>query len=154
MVNEATILQMIDKVDDPKIKNVLNNVVNGRIVTQIRCLSEVCKGKVIGHIYHDGQVIEVSSMNDNGVVSGVLSSRKRFDGYMGFRCACMNNSILCEAEDGIIADRVPTKDDLAEIAESLKRNPPKYFEKNNAIEIDGFIMEKFRPEPVVGRINQ
>jgi len=134
--------RMIENVEDPDLKKKLLNIAGGNIIKQVRCLSKKCKGKVIAHIYADGQIIEVL----NGENSGCLSSRKRFDGYMGFSCRCGNWSIQSEQEKGIMSHKgeVPTKEDLQKIADRINKNPSSFIEQDGAIEVDGFIIEDFR----------
>jgi hypothetical protein len=131
------ITKIIDNIDDPNLKKTLLNVAGGNIIKQVKCLK--CK-KVIAHIYHDGQIVEVK----NSEKSGCLSSRKRFDGYMGFSCRCGNWSIQSKQEQGIMGPDLPSKEDLQKIANRINKNPSSYKEQDGAIEVDGFIIEDFR----------
>ncbi len=132
------ILQTIlNNIDDPGLRKTLSNVAGGNIVAQVRCLK--CK-KVIAHVYHDGQIIEVK----NSDKSGCLSSRKRFDGYMGFSCRCGNWSIQSKQEQGIMGPDMPSKEDLQKIAARVEQNPSHYTKENGATEVDGFVIEDFK----------
>lgn len=133
------ISKIINNIDDPNLKKTLLNVAGGNIVKQVKCMSKTCKGAVIAQIYHDGQIVEVK----NSEKSGCLSSRKRFDGYLGFSCRCGNWSIQSKQEQGIMGPDLPSKEDLQKIAERINKNPSSYQEQNGAIEVDGFIIEDF-----------
>jgi len=145
MINEVALNNMIAQVTDPKLREKLANIANGKIVKQVRCLSKSCAGKVIAYIYNDGQIEEQTTFNKQGkLVSGLLGSRPRLDGQMGFQCACMNDSRLAEAEDGIITELVPTKEDLDRVYQNLQKKPAKYIGKGGTIEVDNFIIEKLQ----------
>lgn len=141
-MNDKAIQNLIENVEDPIMKATLSNIAGGNIIKQVRCLSKTCKGAVIAHIYHDGQIIEVK----NSEKSGCLSSRKRFDGYMGFQCRCGQRSILSAQEKDTVGPvmPMPTKEELQEIAKRINKNPSSYQEQDGAIEVDGFIIEDFR----------
>lgn len=145
MINENALNKMIEQVSDPKLRSQLANIATGKVVKQIRCLSSSCQGKIIGYMYDDGRIEEVTTFNKKGVlVSGLLGSRPRLDGQLGIQCACMNDSRLAEAEDGIITDRVPTKEDLEKVYNNLQKKPIRYIEKSGKIEVDDFIIEKVK----------
>lgn len=136
-MNDKAIQSIIDNIDDPQLKAQLSNIAGGNIIKNVFCTK--CK-KVIAHIYHDGQIIEIK----NSEKSGCLSSRKRFDGFMGFSCRCGNWSIQSKQEQGIITADMPTKEDLQKIAERINKNPSSYKEQDGAIEVDGFIIQDLR----------
>ena len=155
MINENALNKMIEQVSDPKLRSQLANIATGKIVKQIRCLSSSCQGKIIGFIYEgkheegqlyaDGHIEEVTTYDKKGnLVSGLLGSRPRLDGQLGIQCACMNDSRLAEAEDGIITDRVPTKEDLEKVYTNLQKKPTRYIEKSGKMEVDDFIIEKVK----------
>jgi hypothetical protein len=145
VINEKAINKMISQVSDPTLRNQLASIATGKIVKQIRCLSKTCQGKIIGYMYDDGRIEEVTTFNKKGeLVSGLLGSRPRLDGQLGIQCACMNDSRLAESEDGIITDRAPTKDDLDKVASNLQKKPTHYLEKSGTIEVDNFIIEKVK----------
>lgn len=144
MINEQAIRKMIDQVDNPEVRKTLENIIGGKIVKQVRCLSDDCNGKVVAHIYHDGQIIEVPTYNKKKeLISGALTSRARFDGQLGFKCACGNTSILAEGERGIISGRTPTKDDLNQIYLNMEKKKPEYQEVDGTKEVDGFAIDDF-----------
>lgn len=104
-----------------------------------------CKGRVIALIDDKGAVTETEPVADptgnQTYCSGLEGSRQRFDGQMGFRCYCGNNSILCEEEKGVITPARPTANDLQKIANRLsKRQDNIYIPNEGKTEIDGFII--------------
>lgn len=139
MAKDEQILEMV-KQTNPELAQQLGNIIGGNIVKQIRCNSKKCKGAVIAHIYHDGQVIEVK----NSEKSGALSTRKRFDGYIGVLCRCGNDSRLAPQEKGVITDQIPSKEDLHKIWDRVHENPSEYPDKNGMVEVDGFTVEDLR----------
>lgn len=75
-----------------------------QIVRCNRCGSDLCL-----EILNPAQVGTFFGQHHEGmqrVVLGssgpLLSSRKRLDGLMGYRCACGNNTIIAEIEKGIV----------------------------------------------------
>lgn len=145
MINEKALQDMISKVKDPGLRNQLNNIVSGKVVKQVHCQSKSCQGTVIANIYVDGHIEGVNTFNKEGrLVSGLFGSRPRLDGQMGFQCACLNDSRLAEAEDGIITEKVPTKEDLDKVYKNLQKNPKPYQEKSGKLEVDGFIIETIK----------
>ncbi len=99
MINEKSLKQMISQIKEPSIRRQLENSLGGKIVKQIRCLSKTCKGRIVANIYHDGQVVEVTTYNiKKELISGAISSRQRLDGELGFQCACgCMDAWLCPA---------------------------------------------------------
>lgn len=85
-----------------------------------------CDGRLVGYIADDGTVISEDKIDkETGEeLSGIASSRDRFDGRKGFSCHCGNSSIIARQEEGVIVPRkIPTQEDLMEIANNLNRNP-------------------------------
>lgn len=95
----------------------------------------ICKKceREIGKVAVKGNVVRYLSS------TGILSMRKRFDGEWGFQCACGNNSLLCEAEKGIITSDPPTAEDIKEIEKRLKKNPSNCELTSDGYDCDGFI---------------
>lgn len=143
MISQA-LLKMIEQIPDPKLKEHLVNVANEKIKSIISCLSPTCNGRVIGYIYNDGIPEADELHNKKGdLISGLLAVRMRFDGQYGFQCACLNDSRVAQAEEGVLAEtpRPPTIDELNKIHTNLENKPTKVSIKNGTIEVDGFIIE-------------
>lgn len=109
-----------------------------------------CKGRVIAYIDETGKVDEAEpELSPEGAYgrysSGLEGSRQRFDGQVGFRCYCGNNSVLCEEEKGVITPARPSQADLEKIAKRLvRRNGNEYLPKNGKTNIDGFVIEEVK----------
>lgn len=138
MAKQEDILKMVNKLD-PKLARQLGEIVNGKVKTLIYCNSKTCKGKLIGRMYSDGSVVSEDSDN-----SGCLSTRKRFDGFLGVMCLCGNDSRLAPQEKGIIRDNIPSVDDLEKIYENLTKKPSSYKTVSNKTEVDGFTIEEIK----------
>lgn len=104
-------------------------------------VQEGAKGRVIAHIMTDGTVVPT---NDENGKMWLRASRRRMDGEWGFQSWCGTDSLLAEAEKGIIGQAQPSKDDLFEIAKRLDDKPPKYATIKGEREVDGFIIREVR----------
>ena len=98
-IQQNVVKDMLGNIKDPKLRGVYGSIISGKIVAQVHCLSDHCKGRVIAFIDETGKVgetdPEVSPEGANGLYSsGLEGSRQRLDGQMGFRCYCGNSSIL------------------------------------------------------------
>lgn len=93
-----------------------------------------CKGRLIARIFDDGRVVMVASEGK----AWLRSSRHRFDGHMGFQCWCGQDSLLAEAEKGVIGEAPPTREDLGAIYEKLQVKKPNYKPFQGATFVDGF----------------
>jgi hypothetical protein len=108
---------------------------------------EGCKGEVIAYVYIDGvdaqgrikRHVEPAVMNRK---MKLRSYRKRFDGQLGFKCICGNNSIVSRQELGHISPEPPTRDDLKAIYAKLQKDPADYPEIDGKTEVDGFTLER------------
>lgn len=150
-VPQNVIKDMLGNIADPKMRDVYGSIISGKIVAQVRCKSDVCKGRVIAYIDDSGKVDETNPVIDKkgkyGLYkSGLEGSRQRLDGQMGFRCYCGNSSILCEEEKGIITPARPSQEDLQSIANRLskRKNKLMYMPNNGKKEIDGFVIEEVK----------
>ena len=150
-IQQNIIKDMLGNITDPKMREVYGSIVSGKIVAQVRCMSNRCKGHIIAYIDDNGKVDETQPVLDAkgkyGLYkSGLEGSRIRLDGQLGFRCYCGNSSILCEEEQGIITPARPSQEDLQNIAArlSLRRNPLMYAPKNGKAKIDGFVIEEVK----------
>lgn len=148
---QDVINDMLGNIKDPGLRGVYGAILSGKIVAQVRCMSDRCKGRVIAHIDEQGAVTETPPVLDPKGKYGLYKSgfegvRERLDGQLGFRCYCGNSSVLCEEEQGIITPARPTQEDLNKIAERLSRrkviNP--YLPKDGKTNIDGFVIEEIK----------
>lgn len=146
-INQNVAKDMLQNIQDPQMREVYGNILSGKVVAQVRCMSKNCKGRVIGFLDDSGKISETPPVVDkkgkNGIYSsGLEGSRYRLDGVMGFRCYCGNNSVLCEEEKGIITPARPSQEDLQKIADRLSRRTHNLYEpKNGKATVDGFIIE-------------
>lgn len=107
----------------------------------VYCMSKKCKGRKIGAQNAAGIWVGLNATK----TSGLLSSRGRFDGHIGFRCRCGNSSITSPAESGIITGEAPTRKALAEVYERQQKNPAKVTEHaDGTVTVDGFKIEQLR----------
>jgi len=134
--------QLLDfvKKQDPGIAKILGGIITGEIVSNVRCMSSKCKGRLIGQIYKDGTIREVA--DKEGKVY-LRASRKRLDGFYGFECWCGANSKIAKQEEGILfhTGNTPSKTDVERIYEGIQKHPSKYANVNGSINVDGFLME-------------
>jgi hypothetical protein len=153
---------MLQYITNPEIRQTYANILNGRIVAQVRCNSATCKGRVIAHISADengelGVAHEVLPLEPTQAqirkfekeghtpptyVSGLEGDRVRLDGSRGFRCYCGNNSILHKHEVGHVRANSPTKRDLEQVFGKMHSQPIKYKEVNGKMDVDGFTIER------------
>lgn len=72
--------------------------------------------------------------------------RARFDGFLGFKCNCGNDSRIAAEEQGIFDYKgtVPDKDGMNEIFARVQRNKPTYPIVDGEQLIDGFIIKEVR----------
>lgn len=146
MVNvpQATLDQMIANIPDKKQRELLGAVAGGKYKTKIQCLSDFCKGRTIGYISYGGQLVGDTETDENGeMLSGAYRLRHRFDGKIGLRCRCGNQSSLAEAEKGIIGGHIPTKQDLELIHQRLPKTMKQHKQVGGVEEVDGFRFTEF-----------
>lgn len=149
-VGQNVIKDMLGNIQDPKLRGVYGSIISGKIIAQVKCLSDRCKGRVIAFVDESGKVDEAEPRIDpKGAYglynSGLEGSRQRLDGQWGFRCYCGNNSVLCEEEKGIITPARPSQADLEKIAQRLSRRKTNiYLPKNGKTNIDGFVIEEVK----------
>lgn len=153
MVDKDTVIQeMLKNIPDPKLRENYGRLLSGQIVKQVMCMSKVCKGRVIATLDAAGAVTETKPVIDPKgkyglYTSGLEGSRQRFDGALGFRCYCGNNSILCEEEKGVLNPLMPvppSEDDLLTIATRLSKRTQKLPLVGPVVNIDGFKIEEVR----------
>lgn len=148
---------MLNKIEDPNVRQQYANILNGQIVALVHCNSNYCEGRVIANIMADGTCQETTPLSptDDHVkklakagkrvpiyTSGLEGDRVRLDGSRGFRCYCGNNSILHAHEKGHIAANAPSKRDVEAVFGKMARNPSDYPEVNGKMDVDGFTIER------------
>jgi hypothetical protein len=144
MNNDKLVNDMLANIGDPKLQRMYGDIISGNIVKRIHCLSDTCTGRVIATIDKLGVVNETKPfINKKGIIkSGLEGSRRRFDGQMGFRCFCSNESILSKEERGIINSVQPDKDDLEAIAVRLSGRTGNEYPIFGLVQrVDGFEIE-------------
>lgn len=141
--------EMLKHIPDPGLRDYYAKIANGQFTHQVCCHSKSCKGRVIGrkmaldnnrYSWVDDDLVG----EDGRPVSGLASSRQRFDGKEGFRCWCGNDSILAKAEKGIIGGNPPTAEDLQKIATRLGPDLMTQPVQNGKVKVDGFTVEEIR----------
>lgn len=112
-----------------------------RMTTERQILRQGTKGRVIALIMNDGSVMPTK---DEDGKMWLRSSRRRTDGEYGFECWCGQDSRIAPNEIGILKDDgiQPTKEDIFNMAENLRKQPPKYATINGERDVDGFIIRK------------
>lgn len=154
-ISNNIIKDVISNISDPKLRELYGQIINDSITHQVKCTSRVCRERVVGYIFANGVVKDNLLLDAVGSpkldkktglpVSGIRSSRQRFDGQRGFQCWCGNNSILAQEEKGVITSSVPTKSDFEKIANRLmSRGKLKIPKINGKTDIDGFIVEEVK----------
>lgn len=118
----------------PTQQKIYGDILTGRAVKTIKCMSKTCKGRIIGHFLANGRIVDVDGLN---------SYRERLDGNYGFACRhCRQNSIQSEQERGIMPSdgSAPSKEQLNSIFEAVSNKPT----KDKAGIIDGFLIEEIK----------
>lgn len=136
MQNMTLINEMLKNIPDPKKRQFYADIARGKFDRQIRCMSESCKGKVIGYLMANGYAMENPGTFNKKLGrpnSGLRSKRERLDGVLGFSCYCGNSSIMAPEEEGIITAATPSAHDLETIATKLSKRK-NYTEKRFIIE--------------------
>lgn len=138
-VSDTQLKEMVQAIENPGLRKQFEMIVTGKIISQVRCLSRKCKGRVIGVKYTDGQWVT----SPNAIKkSGLVSHRERFDGNTGFACRCGNRSIVAAQEEGVIGGNVPSRKDLAKIYNKVQKSPTKKTEAlDGSVTVDGFQIE-------------
>lgn len=144
-MHQSVINEMLQNIPDPQMREMYGSIVNAKYTSQVRCMSNKCKDRVIAYIDTNQDVHENNPLTDKktgAYKSGLSSSRMRMDGYWGFHCYCGNYSILAQEERGIIGAGPPNKRDLETIADKLRRRKSNPLpDKSGATVVDGFKIE-------------
>lgn len=135
MSKNQQIQEMFRTIPDPRLRKQLADIMTSKAVAQVRCMSDKCKGRLIGLINQDGAVSAVA--NDKGEAF-LRSSRHRLDGFMGFECWCGNDSRLAKQEKGHIGAVAPSKTALEKVWSNVQHKPSEYPTVDGKQNIDGF----------------
>lgn len=140
-MNEELAEQILKNVNDPGQRKLIGDLIAGKVVKYVKCMSKECKGRIIAHIMKDGRI---RATTEYGLMY-LLAHRPRFDGYLGFQCLCGNDSRLCEQEKGIrgIEENCLSAEDIVKVGKRLKKKKNKYDEVNGKQLIDNFLIENF-----------
>lgn len=139
MQNMSLINEMLKNIPDPKTRQFYADIALGKYSEQIRCMSESCKGKVIGYLMGNGHAVEKPGDFDykkKRPKSGLASTRHRIDGILGVSCYCGNSSLLAPEEEGTISAKTPSQEEVQGILMKMSKRK-KYTE-------DRFIIEKVK----------
>jgi hypothetical protein len=139
---------LIERLPPGRQRKEIENILRGVIVSQVRCMSKQCNGRIIANIYRNGKV-EMTLFDDGegGEIGFLFASRNRLDGFMGFECRCGNDSRLCKQEQGHVHHSPTTggaalsKQKLEDIGRTIQDNPSDYQKVQGCVEIDGFVIE-------------
>lgn len=136
-VKDDILSDLLGKIPNPAERQQYADLITGKVQQEIRCLSKVCKGRVIGYVYTDGRVMPVA--DDEGQMF-LRSSRNRLDGFKGFECWCGNDSRRSVQEMNDLPDNgnPPTPEGLERIFDNVKNKPSKYPPSEGRQVIDGF----------------
>lgn len=156
---------MLQNIPDPKLRETYGAIASGKMSYRVSCVNPQklpgekrnahAKGVVIGYIDLKGRCVdEPVSRKDGEIVSGIETSRDRFDGRKGFKCYCGNDSIRAAEEMAVIGDyketpifaRPPSKKELSGIYNELQLSgkTPGYEFINGSMEYDGFKVEEIK----------
>lgn len=144
MVNiPNTAIEEMLKNADPQSAAVMANILNGRIIANIYCLSKECDGRHIGRIFDNGQIEPVRDDDGN---MWLRATRKRLDGAVGCECWCGNDSRISAQEAGHIdfSGNAPSKEGLEKIFANVQKNPTNVEIKNGRTVCDGFAFEEIQ----------
>lgn len=139
-VSNQAIEEML-KNADPQSAAIMSNILNGKIVAKIYCLSKDCDGRLIGYVYDNGRV---EAVRDEEGQMWLRATRKRLDGAVGCECWCGNDSRIAPQEAGEIdySGSQPTKEGLQKIFDKIKKNPTIPQVVDGHVICDGFAFEE------------
>ena len=140
-LTDTQLQELLGNIEDPILRAQYEALANSSEVAIVYCMSKTCKGREIGRQNNVGAWIGTNQTKK----SGLLSTRARFDGHIGFNCRCGQSSIVSQAEDGVITQEAPTRSDLAQIYINQKDSPAKVTEHvDGSVTVDGFKVEPVR----------
>ena len=160
-IQQSVLNGMLKNVTDPKLRETYGNIISGKFPYKVYCIDPQpingekknahAKGALIGYMDKKGKVVdEPVQRKDGAVVSGIETSRDRFDGRKGFRCYCGNWSIQAPEEQPTLGGKEhanpfpPTKDNLIEIHLALEKSGKRLGIDfiGGVVEYDGFKIEE------------
>lgn len=156
-IPNSALRQILKNIPDRKQRDVIANIMTGKITHEVACLSEDvyegkgkkkvlvregCKGRVIAHIFNDGKI----RLTISDGKAWLRASRHRLDGATGFQCWCGNDSRLCIQERGItgIEKNAITKSDIEQVYLNLQKKPANYPVFQGKQIIDGFAIQEIK----------
>lgn len=135
---KAQVDAMLASIPDINQRKKMADILRGKIVKNVKCLSEECKGRLIGYVYRDGS-IKLCEPDKEGKY-WLRAHRHRLDGYVGFECWCGNDSRLAKQEVGHVGISV-SKEAMESVAQAVDAEPSHYPIVNGEQIIDGFLLE-------------
>lgn len=154
---------MLRNITDPKLRETYAAILSGKFPFKVYCMNPGtfpgedkpahAKNVLIGYIDKKGRCIdEPQQRKDGRPVSGIETSRDRFDGRKGFRCYCGNWSIQAPEEFKFLGGKAnpspfpPTKTQLEEIAAAIGKSGKAYGMQFilGQMEYDGFRIEEIK----------
>lgn len=158
-IHDSVLNGMLKNITDPKLRETYGAILSGKFPYKVYCMDPQTlpgekkpahkAGVLIGYIDKKGKVItEPAQRKDGEIVSGVETSRDRFDGRKGFKCHCGNWSIQAPEEQPTFSKYKfpvpPTKQDLVDIHEALQKSGKRLGMDfvGGVMEYDGFRIEE------------
>ncbi len=161
-VQNSLINNMLQNIPDPKLRETYGAIASGKFSIAVYCMNPMRlpgekknahkMGVLIGYIDLKGRCVDEPVAHKNGtVVSGIETSRDRFDGRKGFKCYCGNWSIQAPEEQPTFeksnnAALPPTREGLEEIFAAITKSGKVqgYNFINGVMEYDGFKLEEIK----------
>ena len=152
---------MLSNITDPAMRQTYGDIISGKRPFKVYCMNpqklpgeKKCahtKGALIGYIDRNGRCVDEPVTREDGkIISGIETSRDRFDGRKGFRCYCGNWSIQSPEEQPTLGKyrmpMPPSREDLSTIATAIQKSgkKPGYEFINGTMEYDGFKIEEIK----------
>lgn len=161
-VQNSLIKGMIQNIPDPKLRETYGAIASGKFSIAVHCMEPQklpgekknahAKGILIGYIDFKGRAVDEPVAREDGtVVSGIETSRDRFDGRKGFKCYCGNWSIQAPEEQPTFEKSgnpalPPTREGLEQIFAAITKSGKVqgYDFINGVMEYDGFKLEEIK----------
>lgn len=160
-IQQSVLNGMLKNVSDPKLRETYGAILSGKFPYKVYCIDPHtlpgdkkpahAPGALIGYIDKKGRCIDEPVQDKSGrPISGIETSRDRFDGRKGFRCYCGNWSIQAPEEQERLGGKAgarpfpPSQDDLVAIHEALQKSGKRIGMDfvNGFMEYDGFRIEE------------
>ncbi len=138
-IQQSVLNGMLKNVTDPKLRETYGAILSGKFPYKVYCMNPQtlpgdkkpahAPGVLIGYIDKKGRCIDEPVQRKDGLpISGIETSRDRFDGRKGFRCYCGNWSIQAAEEQHRLGGKAgarpfpPTKEDLLSIHNAIAKS--------------------------------